>query len=138
VKVALDTNVLVSAVAARGLCADVFNLVLAEHELIVGETVLTELRKVLREKIRAPGKVIDEYIALLRHEALVVKDAETLKVKIRDLSDVPVLSEAVAGNAQVLVTGDRDLLEVAEKLPIQILTPRGLWEQLRRDTPPHQ
>ncbi len=39
-RVALDTSVLVSAVAARGLCADVFNLILAEHDLIVGETVL--------------------------------------------------------------------------------------------------
>ena len=60
VRVALDTNVLVSAVATRGLCADLFNLVLAEHELIVGETVLTELKRILREKIRVPGKIIDE------------------------------------------------------------------------------
>jgi putative PIN family toxin of toxin-antitoxin system len=138
VRVALDTNVLVSAVATRGLCADVFNLVLAEHELIVGETVLTELRKVLREKIRVPSNVIDEYIALLRDEAVVVKGAKALKLEIRDLTDVPVLSEAVAGNAQVLVTGNRDLLEIAAKLPIQILTPRGLWEQMRQDAPPHQ
>jgi putative PIN family toxin of toxin-antitoxin system len=136
VRVALDTNVLVSAVAARGLCADVFNLVLAEHQLIVGETVLAELRRVLREKIRVPNKIIDEFDALLRQEGLVVTKAKHLAVTIRDLSDVPVLSEAVAGNAEVLVTGDRDLLEVAEKLPIQILSPRGLWELLRHDAPP--
>jgi hypothetical protein len=37
VKVFLDTNVLVSGFAARGLCADVMRLVLAEHELIMGE-----------------------------------------------------------------------------------------------------
>ncbi len=135
-RVALDTNVLVSAVAARGLCADVFNLVLAEHELIVGETVLAELRKVLREKIRVPRKIIDEFDALLRQEGIVVAKAMPLAVTIRDESDVPVLSEAVAGNAEVLVTGDRDLLDVAKKLPIRILTPRGLWEQLRNDAPP--
>jgi uncharacterized protein len=137
VRIALDTNVLVSAVAARGLCADVFNLVLAEHELIVGETVLTELRKVLRQKIRVPSRVIDEYIALLRDEAVVMKGAKALNVEIRDLTDLPVLSEAVVGNAEVLVTGDRDLLEITAKLPIQILTPRALWERLRQDTPPH-
>ena len=48
-KIALDTNVLVSAVAARGLCADVFNLVLAERQLVVCETVLAEVRRVLKQ-----------------------------------------------------------------------------------------
>ena len=46
--VCFDTNVLVSAVATRGLCADIVNAALAEHQLIVGETVLMELRQVLR------------------------------------------------------------------------------------------
>jgi uncharacterized protein len=134
VRVALDTNVLVSAVATRGLCSDVFNLVLAEHELIVGEAVLSELRRVLSEKIRVPSKTIDEFVALIRQEATVVKKAEQLTVKIRDKADVPVLSEAVAGNAEVLVTGDADLTSIAEKLPLQILSPRGFWEQLREDS----
>ena len=133
-RVALDTNVLVSAVATRGLSADVFNLILAEHELVVGETVLSELRRVLGEKIKVPSKTIDEVVALLRQEATVVKKAEELAVKIRDKTDLPVLSEAVAGNADVLVTGDKDLLEIEEKVPIQILSPRAFWEQIRRNS----
>lgn len=132
-RVALDTNVLVSAVATRGLCADVFNLVLAEHELIVGETVIAELKRVLRQKMRAPSEAIEEFEALLRQEGSVVGKTKALPVPVRDQSDVHVLSEAVAGNAEVLVTGDRDLLEIAAALPLQVLTPRGLWEQLRKD-----
>jgi putative PIN family toxin of toxin-antitoxin system len=135
VRVALDTNVLVSAVATRGLSADVFNLILAEHELVVGETVLSELRRVLGEKIKVPSKTIDEVIALLRQEATVVKKAEELAVKIRDKTDLPVLSEAVAGNADVLVTGDKDLLEIGQKVPLQILSPRAFWEQIRKNSP---
>ncbi|HZL91991.1 MAG TPA: hypothetical protein VFB99_00055 [Vicinamibacterales bacterium] len=34
-KVFLDTNVLVSAFAARGICEDVLRIVLAEHQLVV-------------------------------------------------------------------------------------------------------
>jgi hypothetical protein len=34
-RVFLDTNVLVSAFATRGLCADLLELVLLQHELIV-------------------------------------------------------------------------------------------------------
>jgi putative PIN family toxin of toxin-antitoxin system len=136
VRVALDTNVLVSAVATRGLCADIFNLVLAEHQLIVGEAVLGELRRVLREKFRVPGKVLDEFEALLRQEGETMKVAEHLTIKVRDESDVIVLSEAVSGNAEVLVTGDRDLLAVTDKLPIEILTPRGFWERVRGQARP--
>ena len=130
-KVALDTNILISAVATRGLCADVLNLVLAEHELIVGEAVMGELRRVLREKFRVPGKTIDEFEDLLRQEGEIVKAAEHLTIRIRDESDVIVLSEAVTGNVDVLVTGDRDLLAVTDNLPIEILTPRGFWERVR-------
>lgn len=137
-RVAFDTNVLVSAVATRGLCADVFNLVLAEHELIIGETVIAELKRVLRQKMRVPTEAVEEFEALLRQEGSVVGKTKALPIAIRDKADVPVLSEAAAGNAEVLVTGDRDLLEIAAALPLQVLTPRGLWEQLRKDVPPHQ
>ncbi len=134
-RVAFDTNVLVSAVATRGLCADVFNLVLAEHELIIGETVIAELKRVLRQKMRVPAEAVEEYEALLRQEGSVVGKTKPLPIAICDKSDVSVLSEAAAGNAEVLVTGDRDLLDIAAALPLQVLTPRGLWEQLRRDVP---
>jgi putative PIN family toxin of toxin-antitoxin system len=134
VKVALDTNVLVSAVATRGLCADIFNLVLAEHQLVIGVTVLGELGRVLRQKMRVPADIIEEFDTLLRREAVITGKVKALVIKIRDKSDVPVLAEAVAGGADVLVTGDLDLIEVADKAPIQILTPRGFWEQLREDS----
>jgi uncharacterized protein len=65
VKVFLDTNVLVSGFATRGLCADVIRLVLAEHELITADVVLTELKRVLKHKIHLPGEQIQEILAFL-------------------------------------------------------------------------
>lgn len=135
-KVAPDINVLVSAVATRGLCADIFNLVLAEHQLVVGVTVLSELQRVLREKMRVPSKTVREVDGLLRREAIVAAKATPLGIAIRDETDVPVLAEAVASGAEVLITGDRDLLEITDKLPIRILAPRGFWELLRNDAAP--
>lgn len=129
-RIALDANVLVSAVATRGLCADIVNLVLAEHELILGVTVLRALKTVLRQTLRVPAEMIREYDELLRREAVVVGKATALSVAIRDKSDVAVLAEAVAGGAEVLVTGDRDLLEIAGQSPVRIQTPRELWVQL--------
>jgi len=131
VKIFLDTNVLVSAVATRGLCADVFHAVLAEHQLIVGEAVLTELRRVLRQKMRLSADTIAEMDAFLRRQALVVTEAPPLRIKLRDPDDLVVLAEAVTGGAEVLVTGDLDLLSLAARAPLPIVTPRGLWEILR-------
>lgn len=130
-KVALDTNVLVSAVATRGLCADIFHTTLAEHQLVLGTTVLAELRRVLQQKLRLPADTIDEMDAFLRRQAILVEAAPALAIKIRNTSDLLVLAEAVAGEADVLVTGDHDLLDIAARAPLPILTPRGFWERLR-------
>ena len=53
-KILLDTNVLASAVGARGLCADVLRMVLAEHELIVCPQIIDELQRVLCDKFTTP------------------------------------------------------------------------------------
>ena len=134
-RIALDTNVLVSAFATRGLSADLLNLVLADHQLVLGQTVLGELERTLRVKFRVPVATVEETVAFLRAHAVVVSDAPPLDLEIRDKDDEAVLAEAVQGLAEVLVTGDNDLLSVTTKAPIRILSPRGLWETLKADPP---
>ena len=46
-KIFIDANVLVSAFTARGLCADLLEVILADHQLMTGEFVLEELECVL-------------------------------------------------------------------------------------------
>ena len=129
-RVCLDTNVLVSAFTTRGICEDVLNVVLAEHQLVLGEAVLAEIRRVLSTKMRMQSELVEEAVAFLRREAIIVSSAPTLQLDLRDPDDVVVLSEAVAGLAEVVVTGDRDLLDVKEMLPLPVLSPRGFWERL--------
>ena len=131
-KVFLDTNVLVSAVATRGLSADVVRLVIAEHELLTGTVNLAELQRVLRDKLRAPAKTIRELDALLRTHTIVPKPATRLEVAVRDPDDAWVLASAAAGVADVLVTGDRDLLDLGKRAPLPIVDPRGFWELVHR------
>lgn len=126
-----DTNVLVSAVATRGICADIVNATLAEHRLIVGVTVLDELRRVLLTKLKLPVAAANELDAFLRFHAAVVSRATAQGFHELDQNDRAVLAEAIAGGADVLVTGDRDLLRLAARAPIKILSPRGFWELLR-------
>jgi putative PIN family toxin of toxin-antitoxin system len=78
-----------------------------------------------------PERVVDEVVALIHERAVVVGTAVAVDVAIRDADDAAVLAEAMGGSAEVLVTGDRDLLVISQKLPIRILTPRGFWDSLR-------
>jgi putative PIN family toxin of toxin-antitoxin system len=132
VRVFLDTHVLVSAFATRGLCADVMRHVLAEHELVIGEVVLRELRKALRVKIKLPAATVTAIQGLLREGEVIPKPRKPSDLEARDPDDRWVLASAIAGRADVLVTGDRDLLEVAARSPLRIVDPRGFWTLLRK------
>lgn len=133
-RVSLDTNVLVSAFTTRGICADVLAVVLAEHQLVLGERVLAELKRVLRKKMGMPAEEVTEAEAFLRQEAAVVSKGSELLAEVRDPDDAEVLAQAIEGLADVLVTGDRDLLDVTDALPVEILSPRGFWEKLHHAT----
>jgi putative PIN family toxin of toxin-antitoxin system len=132
VRVFLDTNVLASAFATRGLCADVLRLVLMEHVLLTGEVNLVELRRVLRQRMKVPAETVDQIVSLLRRHVVVPHPAEILAVPVRDRDDAWVLASAVAGGADVLITGDKDLLEIEDRVPVRILTPRAFWDLVRR------
>lgn len=131
-KVFLDTNVLISAFATRGLCADLFRLLITEHEVQTGDVNLVELRRVLIERFRASPEQADLAEQLLRDHTVIPQPPEVLSVWVRDPDDAWVLASAVLGEADMLVTGDQDLLSIAAQAPIAIVTPRDAWTRLRR------
>jgi len=136
-RVFLDTNVLVSGFATRGLSADVVRVLLAEHELLTGEVVLEETRRVLTEKFGVPEDKADEIEGLLRRRHVEpVPDPESPAseppVEVRDPDDEIVLASAIAAEVEILITGDKDLLDIADQVDaVRIMTPRTFWEKVR-------
>jgi putative PIN family toxin of toxin-antitoxin system len=136
-RVFLDTNVLVSGFATRGLSADVVRLLLAEHELLTGEVVLEETRRVLTEKFGVPEEKADEIEGLLRRRHVEPLPESDPPVEVRDSDDEIVLASAIAAGAEILITGDKDLLDVADELErlsaesLRIMTPRTFWDEVR-------
>lgn len=130
-RVFFDTNVLVSAFASRGLCADLFELVLLEHDLVVGRNVLNELRKALRDKIKLPAARASEIVEFVAGEAVGVIEAAEAVVASVDADDARVLGEARAGQVQFFVTGDAALLKIEAVEGLAIVSPRQFWEALQ-------
>ena len=129
-RIFLDTNVLASSIATRGLCNEVFESVLHDHSLLTCEPVLAELERVLRAKLRLPEAIISQYIGLLREQAEVVSGRQPPSTKINDPDDVPVLACAIAGQSDLFVTGDKALLELKSVDGLPIVSPRELWTRL--------
>ena len=130
-RIFLDTNVLISAYTARGICSDLVRFILAEHELMTGEVNLVELRRVLRERFRASPEQVARIESELRAETIVPKPVAPSTLPRRDPDDRWVLASAIAGGAELLVTADQDLLVVAADSPVPLVDPRGCWQRLR-------
>jgi putative PIN family toxin of toxin-antitoxin system len=123
-RVFLDTNVLVSAFATRGLCTDLLRHVLAEHELVTGQVVLSELSRVLTERIHLPEETVGGILRLLAEYTCVSVPDDVSHLQVRDPDDAVVLASALMARADVLVTGDKDLLEMEGEPGIRIMKPR--------------
>ena len=129
-KVLLNTNVLASAAATRGLCADVLREVLAEHELIICSQILSELERALRDKFGISNELIEDFIWLLRQDTICAELGNLPKIHIKDKDDLGVLAAAVSGGAHVTVTGDKELQELGGFSGIKIVSPRQFWQEL--------
>ena len=127
----LDTNVLVAAFVARGLCQDVLRVVLAEHSLLASETILEELERTLTDKLRTPAHRAREVVTFIREQGDVTAPASPAQWPETDPDDRWIVAAALEGAADVLVTGGKDLLEVSGEVNFRIVTPRGFWESLR-------
>lgn len=129
-KVFLDTNVLASAIATRGLCSELLESVIHDHELLTCQPVLRELERVLAQKFRLPEAVVAGFLTLLKAEGTLVESRKSLPIPIKDAGDIPILACAIAGKADVFVTGDKELVDLRKIEDLTVVSPRELWNQL--------
>jgi uncharacterized protein len=134
-RICLDSNVLVAAFVARGLCADLLRLVLSEYELVVPELVVQEVRRTLTETLKASPGALSAVEAVLERCDIVPQGDAPSPITVRDPDDERVLADAISAGAEILVSGNQDQLMVAERSPIRILSPRAFMILARGGTP---
>ncbi len=123
-RVVLDTNVLIASFIARGICTDVFERVISDHELIISPHILDEFERVMSLKLGLnPGRVA-RAAALLQRKGRIVEPEPLASPVCRDPDDDRVLALARASGADCLVTGDEDLLILNSFEDVPIISPR--------------
>jgi putative PIN family toxin of toxin-antitoxin system len=130
VRALLDSSVLIAAHISRaGVCAELLEDVLMDHELVISEFILGELARKLREKFAFPENEITEIRESIVSSAEMVVPVEVPLTACRDSTDLPILGTAVAGRVDVLITVDKDLLALGAHDGIQIIKPGEFWKQ---------
>jgi putative PIN family toxin of toxin-antitoxin system len=130
-KVFLDTNVLASAFATRGLCSDVLREVFPSHDLYTSIEVLDELRDVLKNKFGLPANLINMIFLLLRREAIMANSQKQGAINVKDKADIPIIKAAIAAGVDLFVTGDKELQDLTRIGNLKIISPRKFWELIK-------
>ena len=127
-KVVFDTNVLISAFAAEGLCSKLLERA-NKHDFIlyVSPFILEEFKRTLKIKIGLSKREIEEALFILKEVVNIVdpnKQGIIVKNVCKDRNDDNILEAASACRADYLITGDKDLLELNKYGKTKIFKPR--------------
>jgi putative PIN family toxin of toxin-antitoxin system len=131
----LDTNVLVSALITKGTPPDLLYQAwdAGTFQLVTSREQLDELRRVMAYKKLQPYITPDEAEALLEtiDAAAVVVEGIPEVDSSPDPDDNVILATAIAGEADLLVTGDKSGLLALETVHgIPIVTPKDALERI--------
>jgi predicted nucleic acid-binding protein len=85
----------------------------------------------LKFKFGVSQDLIDDFIWLLQQDTVLTQPAHVPNVELQDKDDLSILAAAIAAGAEVLVTGDKELLHLGHVEEVEILSPRQFWEKLK-------
>jgi hypothetical protein len=140
-RVVIDTNVIVSGVIGqKGAPIQILKAWRERRFLLVSSpAIVAEVRIVLRypqirKKYPIAEQEVDEIIALLEHETLLVPGNSNVAGSIpADPKDEMFLSCALDGEVDLIISGDHHLLDLGFYQSIPIVSARQFLEQLESE-----
>ncbi len=130
-KAVFDTNVLVSALFWRGTP---YRCLLAAEaglfELVVSSEILDELVNVLERKFLLTNEEVAESVQLIRKIGRQVEITKRVHIVEDDPDDDKFLEAAIAADAEIIVSGDRHLLQLQRYEDVQILKANAFMKKI--------
>ena len=132
-RVLLDTNVLISGIRWPGPSSRIWEAVQTGIvRAVTSEPLIRELRDVLTRRTGPFRLSPPEYKLVerqIRRRCTVVRPEVTLSI-LADTADNRVLECAVTGKVDVIVTGDKELMDLGAYQGVKIKTPAAAWKEI--------
>ncbi len=122
-RIVLDANVIIAALLTEGRCREVLRLAAGRHDAYVCPAILDEVAEKFATKLAAHADRVRSVSSELMPLVHVVEPAQVPGDCCRDPDDVHVLGTAAAASADLIVTGDDDLLVLKSFRGTRIIRP---------------
>jgi putative PIN family toxin of toxin-antitoxin system len=132
VRAVLDTNILISAFVFPGGAPEaVYRAALEGRlDLVTSPPLLAELGRVLADKFGWEGPMAEAAVAQVARIGTVVRPRRAISVIEEDPSDDRVLEAAAEGEANMIVSGDRHLLQLRQWHGIRVVRAAALLDEI--------
>jgi len=127
-RLVLDTNVLIAAFISHGVCNELLEHCVLNHEVVLSKFILDELKEKLTDKFKFTTREATGVVRLLRSRCSLVGTPRLPSPVSRDPDDDNIIATAIAGTCRCLVTGDKDLLDLEHVGDIVIVSPSQFWK----------
>ena len=123
-KIVLDTNVYISAAILGRVCEEIIRLCrISKIETFISEDIINEIKDKLIEKFYWKENQVDVLIFNLLEFAIIVSISEKIEFIKNDPEDNKILECAVSSNSNLIVSGDKHLINLKSYRDIKILKP---------------
>ncbi len=127
-KILFDTNVLVSAFVTGGVCYDIIDDSIEEHEPCYTDFILAEFGRVFKHNFKYPDSVIEKFTSFIGRRFARGLTSDIIENISRDKNDNQILADAVLNNISIIITGDKDLLDLKSYRGVKIIAPKDYWK----------
>jgi uncharacterized protein len=137
-RLTLDTNVVASGLLWDGASAALIDGAReGRFQLFTSMVLISELARILRRTrlaraVASSGYSVDELVLGYAELAVVIEPAVISPVILRDPADDHVLACALAAGADIIVSGDGDLLELKAYQSMPVLAPARALDYLAK------
>jgi uncharacterized protein len=123
VKVVFDTNIFISALVFPGSIAEkaIIRIIGGKDTLLISKAILDELLLTLARKFSKDPEQLSKVAVNLNEMSLTIESGEKVSILVDD-ADNRILECAVAGEANFIVTGDKEMLLLKSYKGIKIIT----------------
>lgn len=129
-KIVFDTNIFISAFVVPRSQAEkaIFKVIEENVSLMISKEIIGEVLRVLAGKFKREKEALSRTAVYLSDIARIVKSSRKINV-LKDEPDNRILECAVAGRADLIVTGDKEMLRLKEFEGIKMISLKEYLEQ---------